>query len=129
MTVRHPYTRILSEYAMHLRTGQASEPFRPWLDRMLREFTENPFARDNHIRPQHEFWLPNCDVFRQEDGFGAPFLSRVRERLGLESDIPPLLRANEVPIGPSLEKLLDDDSRALLRTFYWRDFNQFGYQG
>ena len=68
---------------MQRRTAKRAMALSSWFDRAMTLFMDNPFAMDNHIRPQHEFLIPGCDVFRQEKGYGQVFLDRLSERTGM----------------------------------------------
>ena len=67
---RHPFHRLKSEYYWQRDLGiapasQADE----WLARVMEQFSNEPSAFDNHLRPQVEFIPPDqsCKVFRLED--------------------------------------------------------------
>ena len=42
MTVRHPLTRLLSEYKMQVRIDRQPLPLRPWLDHWLKRYLDDP---------------------------------------------------------------------------------------
>ncbi len=79
--VRDPVVRMVSEYRWqrHGRRGTrlgralAYLPFSVWLALMLAMARRNPYAFDNHLRPQADFVPVNAQVFRLEDGM-APVL-------------------------------------------------------
>ena len=75
MMVRHPLKRLLSQYRYQTRKPNPVRnrlPFSVWLRYVLLRRRLNPYYRDNHFRPQHEFEVPGVDVFRLEDGLAAP---------------------------------------------------------
>jgi hypothetical protein len=130
MIVRDPLARFRSEYAMRQkepgRTDEAS--VEAWADRVLSRYASDPYAVDNHLRPQHEFLLDGCEVFRLEDGLDAMVsdLNR-RHDLGLPDTVARRMRSadrggvssHEVQVSPRLE--------GRLRELYAEDFVQFGY--
>lgn len=130
MVVREPIARFRSEYAMRQKdpskTDEASVD--DWAERALRRYAQNPYALDNHLRPQHEFLLPGSEVYRLEDGLQT-MVDDLEERfgLGLTAELDHRLKSSErhgiasrdVEISPTLEKTL--------RELYAEDFRQFGF--
>ena len=130
MVVREPVARYRSEYSHRnrddLHTDAAS--VEAWTEAMLERYADNPYLYDNHIRPQHEFELPGCEVYRLEDGLEA-MADDLRTRFGLRLDdeVPHAMdrvkrtgvSSTSVEISPRTEELL--------REFYRRDFERFGY--
>lgn len=125
--VREPLARFRSEYLWRHREDpelDAKEVER-WGRRVLEKFTQDPFVRDNHIRPQSEFVLDDTRVHRYEDGLQAA-VDDVYRSLGLHgaATVPrppkPPVSSAEVPLTPELT--------ALLRDFYRPDFERFGYR-
>lgn len=125
MTVRHPVARLVSEYRMRRVMQQRIEDIDTWIDYVLRTYPDNNFLIDNHIRPQSDFWLPEVDVFRQEDGFGDAWVQRIAERSGCE------LAHRQVEVamrfGDSGTVEPSAASRRRIRDFYARDYELFGY--
>jgi hypothetical protein len=126
MTVRNPYGRIVSEYNMRRRLGEALPAFPAWLEDTFKRLRENPGLHDNHFRPQTEFHIPGATIFRQEDGFGPAFVAALHARINFPAD------ASVPPVNISLpehvaEPLLTKSTAALVRAIYWQDFVQFGY--
>ena len=130
MVVRDPIARFRSEYAMRQkdpsRTDEASVD--AWAARVLGRRSSNPYALDNHLRPQHEFLLPDTEVYRLEDGLQA-MVDDLEKRfgLGLTAELDHRLKSSErhgiasrdVEISRALEKTL--------RELYAEDFRQFGF--
>lgn len=85
--VRDPINRFRSEYAMrdwsnaHV-TEQAVEE---WADEAFRQYLGNPYVFDNHIRPQSEFLVQGCEVFRLELGLEGA-VQRLTQQYGLDLD-------------------------------------------
>jgi hypothetical protein len=130
MVVREPIARFRSEYAMRAKDATLTDAASvdAWADRVLARYEEDPYAIDNHLRPQHEFWLPDALVYKLEDGIEAAVADlNQRFDLGLPATVKHRLRSEDrhgmasgaVEISPGLE--------ARLRTLYARDFEQFGY--
>ncbi len=126
VVVREPMARFRSEFLWrHRREPQAdADTVTRWGRRVLDKYAEDPFVRDNHIRPQSQFLLPGAQVHRYEDGL-QPALEDVAQRLGCPA---PRLRPREpsggassatVPVSGELERLLLD--------FYADDFALLGY--
>ena len=127
MTVRHPLSRIVSEYKMERRIGRRGRSLRHWLDRSLAAYMDDPFAGDNHFRPQHEFVIPGCDVFRQENGFGQVFVERLSERTGVAFAEGEMANHN-VDGGQGVDEAEIEKIRSTVRQFYRLDFATFGYR-
>jgi hypothetical protein len=126
VTVREPLGRVLSEYKMHCRTNSNVPRLSTWLDQMLSRYVEDSHFAENHLRPQVEFLLPNCEVFRQEDGFGAAFVARVEERLGFQLEHRQVGVFNsdaDTQIDPAEIARIEP----MVRQFYRHDYLTFGY--
>lgn len=128
MTIRNPFTRIQSEYRM-LRHGNLAGPeINAWIESVLIKYETNPFVLDNHIRPQAEFLVPGCQVFRQENLGELAWASDIAKKLPLEFEAGELTRHMDFSNEPSLaNETIDDARRGLLRQFYEKDFALFGY--
>ena len=74
--VRDPVDRLISEYRYQRQARRgtwlgrllAHLPFSTWAMIMLRVARANPYAFDNHLRPQADFIPDGARVFRLEDG-------------------------------------------------------------
>ncbi len=123
-TVREPKARIISEYRMRAR-GRAEFPSLPsWLDQAFKRYSEDTFVFENHLRPQSQFIIPGCDVFRQEDGFGPALIERI------ESQVQVKLEYRSLPHNkPDMQVLVPpEDIFAVskrIRDFYWQDYAAF----
>ncbi len=123
-TVRDPLARIVSEYRMRAR-GHAEFPALPaWLDQSLKRYSEDAYIFENHLRPQVQFMVPGCGVFRQEEGFGTAMIERLEgqmqtqfERRNFGHNKP----ERQVHVPP--EDVSSINRR--VREFYWQDYAAF----
>ncbi|MFT4010303.1 MAG: sulfotransferase family 2 domain-containing protein [Nocardioidaceae bacterium] len=131
MVTREPMARFRSEYAMRrkdLVATDTAQDVAEWQQRMWAKYAQNPYTLDNHLRPQHEFWVPEAQVYRFEDGI-AGIVADVSRRfdLGLTGEVQhhmsSVKRGNvsstEVPVAAATE--------AAVKEFYRADFEKFGY--
>jgi hypothetical protein len=126
MTVRNPLDRLVSEYRMRAVMQQHIEDIDSWVDYVLTTYPGNEFLIDNHIRPQHDFWLPGCEVFRQEDGFGEAWVARIVEKVGCEFEHRQVEVAMRFAVPPAAP--LSPASVRRIREFYAKDFEFFRYK-
>jgi hypothetical protein len=130
MTVRDPLARFRSEYAMrdpgHV-TADAAQ-VEAWAESAFRRFARDPYIWDNHLRPQSEFYVPGCRVYRLEDGLESVVRDlNARWDLGLVEEVPRVMdrqsvsgrATGDIPLSPQLE--------TSLRACYSEDFARFGY--
>ena len=125
MTVRDPLARIVSEYRMRAR-GTPKIPKLPvWFDRAVARLADDPYAFENHLRPQAEFRLKDAEVFRQEDGLDR-IVDKLEQVLGatFEQRRMPRAKPHEDVAVPQEDI---DAIRTLVRGVYWRDYAVFGY--
>jgi len=127
MTVRHPIDRILSEYRMRVFERRDLPDVNAWIRQTLRRYDDDPWMMDNHIRPQAEFWLPQADVFRQEDGFGADWIERISGRIPCAFEQRATEVAMKFDVKAAERSDLDAASLDALRRFYDADYRLFGY--
>jgi hypothetical protein len=126
MTVREPLRRLVSEYKMRVRTVGDAPSLTQWFERISKQYVEDNYVAENHIRPQSEFWLPTCEVYKQEDGFGDILVGRLEERLGMT------FSQRRVGMYNDDETTLVDAAeikrvRPLVLRFYRQDYLNFGY--
>jgi hypothetical protein len=125
MTVRNPIDRLVSEYRMRAVMQSQIDDIDAWIDYVLGAYGGNNFMIDNHIRPQSEFWLPGCEVFKQEHGFGAAWVRHLRDKIACDfahTEVEVAMRFGAVaPRRPSVASL------RRIREFYAGDFELFGY--
>ena len=106
------------------RTGQALArlPFALWLRLMLAAARINPFAFDNHFRPQADFVPDGAAVFRLEDGLTPLFDWLAETTGGALAPAPPhaLRTAGATPD-------LTEADRARIARAFAVDYARFGY--
>ena len=126
MTVRDPIQRLLSEFRMRSRLNKDTVGLPAWFDWTMKRYLEDGYVWDNHIRPQMEFLLPNCEVFRQEDGLGDTFVQLVEERLSIvlkHRTIGVVNKGEATDLDPA--DVIKVEPR--VRQFYRQDYLTFGY--
>ena len=126
--VRHPVSRILSEFTY--QTRKASPRWQNllgvdrWLRQSLHRAADNPEYRENHFRPQSDFLAFDCEVFRLEDGMSA-VADKLISEVGLPADaaIPTLNKSQ-----PAKTRQLTREQMTLIEKAYAADFANFGYE-
>lgn len=129
MTVREPEARFCSEIVM--RKPDLIEPWNESTDEYVRNalrlVSGDPFLLDNHLRPQHEFYVPGASVHRLEDGLDA-MVEWLRSKCDV--DIPteiPWSTAREGSM-PGSGVRVPEDLRRSLKSLYALDYRLFGYE-
>lgn len=128
--VRDPLTRMQSEQRWQ-RMGRRGRrlgkllaylPFSIWLRLMLRIVRTNPYAYDNHLRPQVDFVPAHAQIFRLEGGLGpvAEWLARVAPT---GRDVPRL--PHELHGGAKAD--VHPRDAALIADAFAPDYARFGY--
>lgn len=129
--VRDPVMRFCSEYVMRNKrqpgAGRA-EHVEAWTRDALARLERNPAVLDNHLRPQHQFVLPDSQVYRFEDGL-ASALADLSDRFSLElpTVVPHTLESGTKGGLSSRDVELTDGVTARIRAAYARDYEVFGY--
>jgi len=131
MTVRHPVARFRSEYVFRNKRqpdlSPAAADVSAWAEKMFTRYQKDDFILDNHLRPQHEFWMPQATVYRLEDGLGA-MLADLNERHELGVAQAPRALHSEKAVGFSSSAVeLSAELKAHLADFYAGDFERFDY--
>ncbi len=135
MLARNPYDRVRSEFCMRhqsahcLSKNERVVAFKNWLRYVFKNYPQNPFMLDNHIRPQAEFCAPQTTVFRLEEGLETVF-SSLSEALGddILYDGRSAYTRNKISGFSSLDVGIDEECRELIYDFYSVDFKLFGYE-
>lgn len=132
MIVRDPLARFRSEYVWRhrdqTRLSARSDDVARWAAQAFRQFREDPFVYDNHIRPQEDFWLPRADVYHLEDGLES-IVGDLNSRFDFGVVLEPA-RAKDSESEYSLASQdveLSETLRADVQEFYRRDYVRFGY--
>lgn len=128
MTVREPLSRFRSELVMRNRT--LTEPWNEtaaqWADSAVKKYHQDPYTFDNHLRPQHEFYLPAAHVFRLEAGLEQAVATlRGEHGLNLEPEPPHAVSRHGSMPGSAVQ--LPTDLRTRLLDMYREDYVRFGY--
>lgn len=121
--VRHPMSRIISEYRWRRQNFGLQKSFDEWFDFALDCYSKDHFSLDNHIRPQFQFVGPGVQIFKLEDGIDNCISDLInREILSAAINMP---RRAMVSSG----ELVEPGPQAVdkIMRFYAQDFQQFGY--
>ena len=128
--VRDPVERLASEYRWQRKGRRGTKlgrlvsrlPFPIWLRSMLEVSRLNPYAYDNHLRPQDHFVAPSAVIFRLEDGL-APVMNWLSSETGATfPETPPHQLAGQ---GSPID--ICDDDRRRIRAVYGVDYDRFSY--
>jgi hypothetical protein len=131
---RHPFDRMKSEYYWQLNKALApdSRP-REWLDAVLKQYAQDPYVYENHLRPQVEFVPAHRELltFRLEEDGVRKALTRVnalapasRFQQWAARTFPARLHRSK----PSPEAEADFKGlRREIEDFYSQDMAHFGY--
>ena len=131
LLTRDPLLRFRSEYVMRNKrqpgAGGAGH-VEAWTHDLLARLERNPAVLDNHLRPQHEFVLPQARVYRFEDGLEAALADlSARFSLDLPAEVPHTLESGAGGGLSSRDVEMTDNVTAHVRAVYARDYEVFGY--
>lgn len=128
--VRDPVARLASEHRWQrqgrrgtwLGKALAYLPFPLWIRLMLAVVRLNPYAFDNHLRPQAEFVPDTAHVFQLEHGLApvVAWLTDIAQAKGVEKTIPRAIPTR------GRDQITDAD-RALIAEAFAIDYDRFGY--
>jgi len=139
MTVRNPVFRARSEFIMRefMTRNQNSnqdnkkpEDINHWWKIVKKRYEDNPFAFDNHIRPQVEFYINGVDVYRQEDGYDENWARKLEAKIGVKFDYLTMPRRKnaEKDFEEEIKKIvLSDATCQEIQDFYKQDYAFFNY--
>lgn len=122
-TVRHPVSRLISEYFYRRRRAGERIPFDTWVHKSLDQHARSADVMDNHIRPQVDFLIDGVATFRIEDGIDKPLIAAAAQ-LGLtlaETDTHSNKRRKKNPV------TWTNATRERVLSFYDADFDTFAY--
>ena len=130
--VRDPVQRMVSEYHYQQaeRNGTwrgkclASLSFSSWLRVMLHLYKRNPYAYDNHFRPQVSFMPEEVIIFRLEEGL-APVGHWLEHTTGQSLRISSFPRVLQSQSHRTCQIHAQDI--ALITALYAADYSRFGY--
>jgi hypothetical protein len=125
--VRHPLSRIISEYYYREKKGRIDSGLGldEFIVKAIRGYSKNAFIYDNHIRPMHQFLFDSTRVFRLEDGLKDVF-SHIHSFFNAKEDLDfnPNVSKNQ---GSYQEVEISRESIELVNDFYHVDFNRLNY--
>ncbi|MDC3011323.1 sulfotransferase family protein [Synechococcus sp. AH-736-G21] len=139
--VRHPFNRLLSEYKWNIAKNKLSRNgINDFYINSRRLYANNPYALDNHLRPQIEFITEKTRIFKLEDGIDSA-LKTVLSELSINVKDPgqhiinqKSKRTENLLQNPKLSPLLAQESctpnstiKELIKIDYRRDFEDFSY--
>lgn len=114
--VRNPLTRLISEYRYRKARRKLDIGFDDWALRAMAKRDRDPYALDNHLRPQHEFIRGDLTLFRFEDGL-EPVFDWIDGQAGVpRAERPWANKASGDPVVPGAQ------IQALIRDIYAEDF-------
>ncbi|MEN9419570.1 MAG: hypothetical protein RI988_3190 [Pseudomonadota bacterium] len=131
---RHPFHRMKSEYYWQQSHGlaPAREPAR-WLEAVLARHEQDPYAFDNHLRPQVDFVLPHpgFQVLKLEEGGMLRALEHM-ESLAPATPLQRLYNRLRPPRTHRATRVADVEQafevlRPRIEAYYARDMAHFGY--
>ncbi|MCG3168963.1 MAG: hypothetical protein CALGDGBN_00473 [Pseudomonadales bacterium] len=133
MIVRDPLARIKSEFLMRNR-GRSHEEltdplfFSLWLDDAFSRYKKNPFAYDNHLRPQVDFYIHENVIYKFEMGFHSIF-EDLSERIDCKVNYDGMrLLESKKNFGISSDEVnVSSYDEGRIRLFYQEDYKLFGY--
>lgn len=130
MVVRNPYDRFRSEYCMaHPINCDLSAPaVEAWAAQVFTDLAADGYTRANHLRPQHEFYLPDVAVYKFEQGFTG-IIRDIADRYSIQlikDNVREMARnknagivSSDVDLNPATTEMIDN--------LYAKDFQQFEY--
>lgn len=130
MISREPLARFRSEYGMRNTAEMRvdAEAVDAWADRALRLLVKNPYTLDNHLRPQHEFYVDGSLVYRLEDGLDSVVADlNSRYGLGLDETIPQVMDRQKASGIATRDVQVSDTLARRVKALYRQDYGMFGY--
>lgn len=128
--VRHPLSRAISAYHFQVeveKSAPAGISFGDWLEDMRDRQAQDPFAIDNHFRPQVDFLPPDCTVFHLEHGLEA-LVPHIDTLVGDRDGPRAIGHTNRRGTGKGAKPAPAPRETALISEIYAEDFRRFGYR-
>ena len=131
--VRHPVERIVSEYNYRMKIAKIEKTknieINAWVNEALQAYSSNPYIYDNHLRPQSQFLVDNCKIFKLEDKMNSKWVESIEKHCDIKFKIREvrIFFASGLPtkdIGMKLSNKTFD----LIYKFYEKDFEIFKYE-
>lgn len=126
MLTRHPVDRMISEYRYQCRKPGLHRSrvmgFGLWLRYSLVRVRKQRGYRDNHFRPQAEFPVHGCQIFKFEDGLEVAIES-LNRHLGLSVQLP----SARMNVSPSIDLKVRTSDISKITSFYKSDFKDYDY--
>ncbi len=133
MLIREPLARLRSEYAWQQTQGITQMGPKAWIDHAFSAYQADPFAFDNHIRPQHEFLIENALIFKlEEDGVNHALDTASPQEVKRDFRRPFFLRKETIPHQkkthqtPEVCDVFNREKQQIVE-FYREDYELFGY--
>ena len=122
--VRHPYTRLESEYRWRLFTKQTELSFSAWSTAALETYRNHSRYRDNHLQLQVQFLGTPVRIFRFEDGL-EQILRSVSAEAGIPS--PHIVPHEKRPAGSYPDLAWTAELQSAVHEIYQQDFAELQY--
>lgn len=119
---RDPVDRHLSEFTwapwgLMGRNIYTPERFEEWCPRIFRAYGETPYRMDNHIRPQHEFYVDGCDVYDYDNI--DTLTDKLCDKIGLDDKVMPYERSSRYA---AEDYVIYEDTYDYITDFYKGDY-------
>ncbi len=128
--VRNPYDRTVSQYYYRLKHNQNNLSklglsFQDWLHEV--HIAQNPAFRDREI-----MFMPQKNWISSKQNYTVSFIRFEQLQQHYQAILGPYgikpLPHKKASDKPDFQRVLDEESRALIRQVYQEDFNTFSYQ-
>ncbi len=127
MITRNPLERIKSEYKWRKQYAGVKKNMNDWILSTLKNYSDNHYLLDNHIKPQNEFEVNNIKIFKLEDGLEplTKLLENTFENYFLDKNIETKMRSKNTD---SNIETLSNEVVQVIQSFYLKDFQRYNYQ-
>ena len=119
---RDPVDRHLSEFTwapwgLMGRNIYTPERFEEWCPRIFKAYQQTPYRMDNHIRPQHEFYVEGCDVYDYDNI--DTLTDKLCDKIGLDNKEMPYERSSRYE---AEDYVIYEDTYDCITDFYKGDY-------